>query len=172
MNRHTAESWIEHLGLTPHPEGGYYIETYRSDEEIPSGVLADRSDSRALSTCIYYLLRSGDVSHFHRLKSDEIWHFYDGSSAVIYFINSLGERSSVKIGLDLEQGDRPQLLIPKGTWFAAEVDASNSFILVGCTVAPGFDFQDFELADRSGLLSQYPQHRELIEHLTTRSADA
>jgi predicted cupin superfamily sugar epimerase len=165
MDRHTAENWIEHLGLKPHPEGGYYLETYRSSEKISE-------IGRSISTAIYYLLRSGDRSHFHRLKSDEIWHFYDGSSAVIHFIDANGVRSQRYIGLDIKNGELPQVLIPKGTWFAAEVAAPDSFILVGCTVAPGFEFQDFELADRSTLLSQYPEHREIIERLSIRSADA
>lgn len=166
MNRHTADIWIDHLDLLPHPEGGFYRETYRSDKRITRGTLSGYSGDRDTSTAIYYLLQSGDASHFHRLKSDEMLHFYDGSSGIIHCISAEGERGSKRLGLNIEQGDHPQVLIQRDTWFAAEVTEPDSFILLGCTVAPGFDFDDFQLGSRAELLERFPQHKQIISRLT------
>ena len=166
MSEKTAAYWIEKLGLEFHPEGGYFKETYRSKDRLHESKLPDRySSSRVFGTSIYFLLTTESVSNFHRLASDEIWHYHQGGSAVIHMISNNGELTSKRIGHDLEAGESLQVVIPRGTWFAAEV-VKDHFILVGCTVAPGFEFEDFELADRKGLSSAYPQHQTLISRFT------
>lgn len=162
----SAEYWIEQLNLQAHPEGGYFNETYRSKDRLHESKLPDRyNTSRVFGTSIYFLLTTESVSNFHRLASDEIWHYHQGGSALIYMISKDGELSSSRIGNDLEAGESLQVIIPRGTWFAAEV-VRGDYTLVGCTVAPGFEFEDFELADRSGLSSAYPQHQTLISRFT------
>ena len=161
-----AQYWIEKLNLQEHPEGGYFVETYRSKERLNESKLPDRyKTSRVFGTSIYFLLTTKSVSNFHRLASDEIWHFHLGGSAKIHFIDKEGEYSEHLIGADLEAEMSLQVVIPKGTWFAAEV-VDDEFVLVGCTVAPGFEFEDFELADRTELSSVYPQHSTLIARFT------
>lgn len=161
-----ANYWIDKLNLQQHPEGGFFAETYRSKERLNESKLPDRyQSSRVFGTSIYFLLTTDSVSNFHRLNSDEIWHFHFGGTAKIHFINKQGEHSEHLIGAELEKGEHLQVVIPRGTWFAAEV-AVGDFILVGCTVAPGFEFEDFVLADRQVLSSAYPQHQTLIERFT------
>ncbi|MBO3699674.1 cupin domain-containing protein [Roseivirga sp. E12] len=161
-----AEYWIEKLNLQAHPEGGYFNETYRSEESVRKSVLPERyGSSRTFGTSIYFLLTTKSVSNFHRLSSDEIWHYHQGGVAIIHMISKNGELTSSRIGSDLEAGESLQVIIPKGTWFAAEV-VKEVYILVGCTVAPGFEFEDFELADRDSLTSAYPQHQTLIRRFT------
>lgn len=163
-----AQYWIDKLGLIEHPEGGFFVETYRSQEIISVGELPERYNSkRTFGTSIYFLLTTESVSNFHRLNSDEIWHFHYGGSAKIHFIDLNGNYSNQLIGNDLEANEYLQVVIPKGSWFAAEV-VSGDFILVGCTVAPGFEFEDFDLADRQELLSVYPKHQTLIERFTNK----
>ncbi len=163
----TAAYWIERLELQAHPEGGYFSENYRSDEHIQEGSLPERySSQRTLGTSIYFLLTPESVSNFHRLKSDEIWHYHQGGSAIIHMLGENGILVSKRIGCDIESGDSLQVLIPHGTWFAAEVH-SEDYILVGCTVSPGFEFEDFELADRQVLTSAYPDHQTLIARFTS-----
>ncbi len=162
-----AAYWIEKLNLQAHPEGGYFSENYRSIESIEAEGLPDRyRSSRQMGTSIYFLLTPESVSNFHRLKSDEIWHYHQGGSAIIHMIDSDGKLVSKRIGCDLDSDDSLQVLIPHGTWFAAEV-LTEDFILVGCTVSPGFEFEDFELADQQALSSAYPQHQTLIERFTS-----
>jgi uncharacterized protein len=161
-----AAYWIDQLKLTAHPEGGFYREMYRSEESIPQEGLPNRfSGARSFSTGIYFLLRSQDFSAFHRIHSDEMWHFYAGSSLTIYVLDgdSLGTH---RLGLAIEEGERPQVVIPAGKWFAARVNHPDSYVLAGCTVAPGFDFKDFELADRASLLNEIPSQRAIIEQFT------
>ncbi|MCP9199000.1 cupin domain-containing protein [Gramella sp. GC03-9] len=158
------EKIIEKLGLQLHPEAGYFKETYRSKGEINPG--SAYNGTRNYSTCIYFLLTSGMFSAFHRIKQDEIWHFYEGSNIDLHIISETGQHSSKLIGRDLFKGESPQVVVPGGSWFAAEVTTPNSFALVGCTVAPGFDFSDFELAQRNELTSAFPQHRDLIARFT------
>jgi len=166
MNERTAEYWIDKLSLQAHPEGGYFNETYRSEEQIDGSELPSRYGSpRVFGTSIYFLLTTESVSNFHRLASDEIWHYHQGGGAIIHMISEEGGLISKHIGPELEVGESLQVIIPKGTWFAAEVKSSD-FILVGCTVAPGFEFRDFELADREALSSAYPQHGTLIGRFT------
>lgn len=163
----TATYWIEHLKLTRHPEGGYFREIYRSPEMLPGSCLPERfSGDHSFCTSIYFLLAGTDFSAFHRLNADEIWHFYTGAALTIYCIHSDGVLSQIFLGEDFESGELFQAVVPAGAWFAARLSREDSFALVGCTVAPGFEFEDFELGKRAELLRQFPQHRELIEQLT------
>jgi len=162
-----ARYWIEKLNLLPHPEGGYYRENYRSKEQIRKDALPARfKGSRCFSTSIYYLLKGSEISHLHRIKSDEVWHFYQGSPLAVHVFSEDGSYSLLKLGDDFEKGQVFQALVPAGSWFGAEVMNQDSYSLLGCTVAPGFDFADFELGQREKLLRLYPQRRELIEKLT------
>ena len=164
---HTAQHWISKLELIKHPEGGYYKEVYRSNEFVHKKNLPDRYSSfRSFSTSIYFLLESNEFSAFHRLKSDEIWHFYEGSAIHIVMILPNGTFKKVVMGRDGADDLVYQALIPKGCWFAAHVQDGNSFSLVGCSVSPGFDFEDFELGTREGLIKLFPQHAELIRTFT------
>lgn len=149
---------IQKLDLQQHPEGGYYRETYRSEGKLDFG------GERNFSTCIYYMLTADGFSAFHRIRQDEIWHFYEGSSLHIHMINPQGKYSLARIGSNLAEGEEYQFVVPAGYWFAAEV--MGDYGLVGCTVAPGFDFRDFELAAREQLMEQYPQHLSIIEKFT------
>lgn len=158
-----ATYWIDHLGLEPHPEGGYYKETYRSSAQVS---FLDYQDQRNVSTGIYFLLTKGNFSAFHRIKSDEMWHFYAGDSVSIFIIYPTGELKEIRLGLDLENGEVPQAVVPANCWFASKVFITGKYGLVGCTVAPGFDFKDFELAKQTKLISQFPEHTELILSLT------
>ena len=169
--------------MQPHPEGGYFAETYRSTETIPHAALPRRfGGDRAFGTAIYFLLESHHLSALHRISSDEIWHFYDGDTLEISVISPTGTLTLIRLGRNLDQGDVFQAVVPAGCWFGSKpiVDATivegtvvegtaqkAAFSLVGCTVAPGFDFADFEMADRATLLAEFPQHRAVIEKLTT-----
>jgi predicted cupin superfamily sugar epimerase len=164
---HTADYWIAKLSLVKHPEGGHFREVYRSSESTPHEALPPRfSGSRAFSTSIYFLLQSHEVSRFHRIKSDEVWHFYAGSSLMLHVIDGEGAYSQIELGSDLERGESLQAVVPAGCWFGATVNQQNTFTLVGCTVAPGFDFADFEIAKRDELLAMFPQHSAIIKQLT------
>ena len=155
------------LELKPHPEGGFYKETYRSELIISEKNLPERFEGdRSCLTSIYYLLLSDSFSAFHRIKQDEIWHFYLGSTLSLHLISEAGEYRCILIGNKLEQNNVLQYTVPAGYWFAAEVEEEDSFALVGCNVAPGFDFRDFELGKREDLLKMFPKHRSLIRRLT------
>lgn len=163
----TAEYYIKKLGLQKHPEGGWFKEVYRSTEKIAGEHLPGRySGSRHHSTSIYFLLTSDTFSAFHRIKSDELWHFYEGSPVTIYMIDDAGNYSEITLGGNIESGEVLQCVIPHGVWFGAKVKSADSFCLVGCTVAPGFHFDDFELGKRDELLKLFPQHKKIIEKLT------
>jgi len=165
----TAQYWIKKLNLQKHPEGGYFSEVYRSEEEIKKEHLPARySGSRNYSTSIYFLLTSDEFSAFHRIKSDETWHFYSGQSVTIHMINEKGNYSSVKLGTNPESEEVFQFTIPHSTWFAASVEETDSYALVGCTVAPGFHFDDFELGDREELLKMFPEHEKVIKEFSAR----
>jgi len=158
--------WIEELVLQPHPEGGWYKEVYRSSEEIDAAGLPERFDGvRSFSTAIYFLLAGDNFSAFHRIKSDEMWHFYAGDGLMVQIIAPNGDLSAIKLGNQPKAGETFQGVVPAGSWFAAE-PKGGGYGLVGCTVAPGFDFADFEMADRDELQAEFPQHRELIRRLT------
>jgi len=159
-----ADFYIQKLGLTKHPEGGYYKEVYRSEDVIEEESLPDRYTSkRNVSTSIYFLLDKEDVSHFHKLQSDEIWHFYEGSSLTIHMIDEAGNYTLKRLGREVTDGEVFQFVIPKFTWFAAEVNDKTSFTLIGCTVAPGFDFADFELGKKEEMTNQFSPLKEIIE---------
>ena len=161
----TVEYWIEKLGLESHVEGGAFKEVYRSPlliKNLPDTFKGERN----AYTAIYFLLKSGDFSAFHRIASDEGWHFYEGTSLTVYEIEENGNLIIHKLGRDIEKGQTFQTTIKAGSWFGSRCEDENGFALVGCTVAPGFDFEDFELADFETLSAQYPQHKKLIEELT------
>jgi len=161
-----AKYWIEKLRLEPHPEGGYFRQTYKSDLTIANEALPGFSGARAASTAIYFLLEGENFSAFHRLRSDEMWHFYAGSPLVVHVIDLAGDYSSLVLGSNPDAKQVFQSVVKAGCWFASEVQDHKSWALVGCTVAPGFEFEDFELAERQELTRQFPQHRELINKLT------
>ena len=162
-----ADYWIDKLHLSAHPEGGYFRETYRAEEKIAHRALPDRfNGDRNYSTAIHFLLKGNQKSLFHRIQADEMWHFYDGSGLDIYEIDGEGILTVHKLGLDLEEGQTPQVLIKAGNWFGARVNKPDSFCLAGCTVSPGFDFEDFQLGSRDELIKQFPDHKKIIEQLT------
>jgi len=162
-----AEYWIEKLKLLPHPEGGFYKETYRSDEIINRVHLPQRfKGHRNISTSIFYLIQHGQFSKLHRIKSDEMWHFYDGCGLIIYSINKNGKLTENKLGINAEEGECPQILINAGDWFGAKVSKQDSYCLSGCTVSPGFHFEDFEMGNREELINLFPEHKSIINDLT------
>ncbi len=164
---HTTDYWIEKLNLQAHPEGGYFSEIYRADERISTEALPDRfSSDHAFSTSIYFLLKSGEPSKFHRILSDETWHFYAGSPLTIHLLDPTHGYRTLPLGSDFENGFRFQQTVPRQVWFGATVNQPDAFTLVGCTVSPGFEFEDFELAERKKLLSEYPDHTNIIKRLT------
>jgi predicted cupin superfamily sugar epimerase len=163
----TAEYWIEKLHLQPHPEGGYYRETFVGSDMIKAeGLPIKYGGPRKTYTVIYYLLQNDQISHFHRLKSDEIFVFYDGCPLILHLIDESGCYRQEGLGHD-ENGEISfHRVIKAGTWFGAAVSDAAGFSLVGCMVAPGFEFDDFELGKRQELLTRYPQHEEIIKKLT------
>ena len=165
----TAETWIEKLQLIPHPEGGFYKETYRSSSLMPANTFNDFPSSRNVSTAIYFLIPSDKFSAFHKIKSDELWFHHAGSSLLIHYFDSSNQIQTNKLGNDLENDEFPQAIVPANSWFGSEVEKSNSYSLVSCVVAPGFDFTDFELANREALILKYPNDKELITRLTYAS---
>jgi hypothetical protein len=162
----TVSQLINRYQLQPHPEGGWYKETYKSDEQIAANALPQRfSDNRAFSTAIYFLLEQGNFSAFHRIKSDECWHFYAGQPLEVYIIMHTGELAVISLGNDIANGQLFQYVVPANCWFASRPAAKSAFSFVGCTVAPGFDFADFELATANDLIEQHPQHTTIIKQL-------
>ncbi|GAA4270896.1 cupin domain-containing protein [Aquimarina gracilis] len=158
---------VKALRMDPHPEGGYYKETYRSEGVVnKSALVGNFSGDRNYCTAIYFLLTSENFSAFHRIKQDEIWHYYQGSSLYVHVIDQKGEYHRYAVGMHLDQGELPQLVVPAGCWFASSVKEIDDYSLVGCTVSPGFDFEDFELADRKALINQYPKHEDVITKFT------
>jgi uncharacterized protein len=159
--------YIEKLKLMKHPEGGYYNEIYRSDELFSASVLPDRyTGDRAFSTSIYFLLVGKQYSAFHKLRSDEIWHYYDGSSIKVHIITPEQKLEEKILGNNIDEKENLQLVINKNSWFAAELVDKNSFGLIGCTVSPGFDFRDLEIGKRDYLLKKYPEYESIIFKLT------
>jgi uncharacterized protein len=162
----TVHQIVQSLDLQPHPEGGYYKEVYRSEGFIPQTCLpGDFHGQRSFSTSIYYMLQKGDYSAFHRIKSDEIWHYYYGGDILLHMLDPEGGYQCKILGNNIVNGASFQLIIPAGTWFAAETAPNNEYTLAGCTVAPGFDFADFELADSKSLIQQYPNYHDIISRL-------
>ena len=160
----TAGYWIQHLQLKPHPEGGFYKEEYRSNIEISTKELPiGYKTPRRIATSIYYLLRSEDISRFHRLRSDELWYYHSGSAIKIIYIDTEGKKHTHILGKNREKAEQFSLLIPGGCIFCAEVIDSNNFTLASCVVAPGFEFEDFEMFDKEDLIQAYPKHSGLFE---------
>ncbi|HEX2736158.1 MAG TPA: cupin domain-containing protein [Polyangiaceae bacterium] len=165
---------ITHLGLIPHPERGYYVETYRSQLRV-KGVdrggasIAPATDPglRSASTAIYFLITSEAPStYLHRLRSDEVFHLYEGGPLDVLLLRDAEEPKVARLGLDLAKGERPQLVIPNGTWFGAELVDRKGHCLIGCTVAPGFEFADFELAAGAELAERFPSEAQRIARMS------
>lgn len=164
----TAEQIIELFGMKPLPhEGGYCVETYRCGEIITQTALPVRyAGERSLSTAILYLITPDEFSALHRIKTDEIFHFYLGDSATMLQLHPDGSGEVITLGQDILSGQRVQVTVPKNTWQGCRVNEGGKFALMGCTAAPGFEFEDFELGKRQELLSRYPNQRDLILRLT------
>lgn len=161
-----VELLIEKLNLSKHPEGGFYSENYRSGVSIPGNIIAKNYDgNRCLGTSIYFLLNGKDISHFHKLKSDEIWYHHLGSNIIIHMISLDGNYRKEILGANTDKS-LFSVLIPKDTWFAAELEDHTTYGLVSCVVFPGFEFQDFELATKDNLITQYPEFSYLINKFT------
>ena len=165
MTPQTAEDWALALDLLPHPEGGWYRENWLASETLSQDALPSRfGGDRSAGTCIYFLLKGGFPSRLHRIASDEIWHWYQGSPLSVHVLHPDGTAQEMRLGPDPSQGQSFQAIVPSGAWFGAETRGEWS--LCGCTVAPGFDFADFELAIREVLESEFPERAELIRRLS------
>lgn len=163
----TAEKLVKQLGLKPHPEGGYYRETYRSDETIGKGVLPERyTGNRRYATAIYYLLTRETFSAFHRIKTDEIYHFYLGDPVELVQLLPDGSGCVVTLGKDIAGGGYVQTVVSRGTWHGARLVEGGKYALLGTTVSPGFEFADFEIGDRNDLIRSYPSFSDTINALT------
>jgi hypothetical protein len=161
-----ADSIVKALNLSKHPEGGYFSEVYRSKETLDKDLHERFNGIHSLYTSIYFLLSENDFSAFHVLKSDEIWHFYEGTTLDIHIIDPNGLVSKISLGKDLTSGEKYQYLIKAGCYFAAEVRDKSSYALVGCTVSPGFEYSDFALCKKEDLTEKFPAHKDLIKRLT------
>lgn len=159
--------WVEKLNLQPHPEGGFFKEVYRSEGEIQAAALPNEfGGSRNFATSIYFMLTAGNFSAFHRIKSDETWHFYTGGAITVSIIHPNGKLEEIHLGNNPDEGEVFQATVPAHAWFASALRQDEGYALVGCTVAPGFDFEDFEMAERARLTAEFPQHQEVILRLT------
>ena len=153
----TSVYYIEKLEMIPHVEGGYFKESFLSESFV--------SEDKKLWSSIYFLLRTGEVSNFHRLKSDELWYYHAGQSLTIYMITPDGNLITKQLGLNIENGESPQVIVPKGYIFGSAMN-EDGFSLVGCMVSPAFEYKDFELFKRNDLLKLYPEHQAIINKLT------
>ncbi len=163
---HQPAHFIQQYQLVPHPEGGWYKENYKSKDLIPmEGLPASFSGPRVFSTAIYFLLEKGNFSAFHTIKSDECWHFYAGGVLDIFILSEGKELKHIQLGNDVAKGQLFQYCVPANTWFASRPAVGTEFSFVGCTVAPGFDFDDFQLADKSQLTNLFPSQASLIAEL-------
>lgn len=166
---HNASFWIQQLKLSEHIEGGWFSEVYKSELEIPGSQLPANfrnKDNRHTCTHIYFLLEKNQVSALHRIQSDELWHFYNGDPLIIYEIEKSGKLTRHLLGTDPDKGQQLFTYIKAGSWFGAVLNGNSEYALVGCTVSPGFDYADFEMAERNKILTDYPQHAEIINLLT------
>ncbi|WP_461537804.1 cupin domain-containing protein [Spongorhabdus nitratireducens] len=176
----SAAGWIKYLGLQPHPEGGWYRRVYTADFAVPEGSLSKIGieDERPVTTAIYYLLTGDGFSAFHRIRQDELWHYYGGTLPLkIHTLSDKGYEL-IRLGSGLSDGGLPMGVVPAGRWFASELDGSSGpepgpedFALLGCTVSPGFDFDDFEFGCCSELLPQFPDYAELIKQFCITGDD-
>lgn len=164
----TAEQIIEMFNMKPlHHEGGFYVETYRADENISKASLPNRySKNKSLCTAIYYLLTPDTQSALHRLPTDEIFHFYLGNPVNMLQLHPDGTSKIITLGHDIAKGQQVQVIVPRDVWQGSVLIEGGRLALMGVTVAPGFDFSDYEKADRHNLITQYPEHKELITRLT------
>lgn len=163
----TADELIELLGLQPHPEGGYFRETYRSDEMIAKNALPKRyAGNRRYGTAIYYLLTREAFSAIHRIKTDEVYHFYLGDPVELVQLLPDGSGRVIMLGNDIASGARVQAVVSRGTWHGARLAKGGRYALLGTTVSPGFEFEDFEIGDRTDLMRSYPSFRDSIIALT------
>ncbi len=160
--RNDADAYIRELGLKPHPEGGRYARTFAAPAN-------GERDGALQYTSIYFLLAAGEISHFHRLKSDEVWYFHAGGPLDVHLLLPDGSLRTERLGLSVAEGERPQVLVPAGTIFGSEPAPGTAFSLVGCMVSPGFDFADFELFTQEELLADFPDHPELIGRLAYKT---
>ena len=167
FQKRTADYWINRLNLSTHIEGGAFREIYRSPVMVsrPSLPLSFSGD-RSFCTSIYFLLKHNQFSAFHKINSDEIWHFYYGDALLVYEINELGQLLIHRLGNNPDKGESFQCVISAGNWFAARLAPGGDYSLVGCTVSPGFDFADFELAKQKELIQLFPEHEKIIRELT------
>ncbi|MDA8648354.1 cupin domain-containing protein [bacterium] len=166
-SKYSKEELVQNLKLQPHPEGGFYKETYRSAHSIPNDSLAGNHEGdRSYGTGIYFMLTSDTFSAFHRIEQDELWFFHQGATIELHMISPDGVHSKHLIGNNILQGEQPQLLVPETYWFAAKVVDGGNFSLVSCTVSPGFDFRDFVLPSKEELTAKFPEHRSLIAEFT------
>src|SRR4051794_7713172 len=164
-----ADDVIRLLNLQPHPvEGGFFRETYRSAAVLPGSVLPDHGGPRSVSTAIYYLLKPGHVSELHVLPGDEVFHFYLGSPVVMLQLWPDGSGREVVLGSDVAAGQVPQLVVPAGVWQGTRLLGGDGFALLGCTVAPGFDYADYKGGSRAELTNRWPTFAEKIARLTPR----
>jgi uncharacterized protein len=162
----TTQQLIQQYNLRPHPEGGWYTETYKSAEQIPASALPERfGGARVFSTAIYFLLEQENFSAFHRIKSDECWHFYAGDPLDIYVLQQDCNLDVIQLGNDISKDQVFQYIVPANCWFASKPATGSGFCFVGCTVAPGFDFADFEMANAGDLATEFPQHENIIKTL-------
>jgi predicted cupin superfamily sugar epimerase len=159
----TVDFLVQQFKMLPHPEGGYYKETYRSNVTTYFDELQGKRNN---STGIYFLIEKNNFSAFHKIKSDEMWHFYCGDTLEVIELHQNGELIKTRIGNNLKEGETFQYTVKSNTWFASRVFQNGQFSFVGCTVCPGFDFADFELADQKLLMEQFPQHAMIIKELT------
>lgn len=166
MDSITVDELVKTYDLQPHPEGGYYKETYRAAEAIPAKALPQHGGDRSYSTGIYFLLPEGSSSKLHRIKSDEMWHFYLGDPMTLVQISPDGKVEKITLGHNVKSGQKVQHTVPAGYWFGAYPNRGSRFSFVGCTVAPGFDFADFEMGNRERLLNEYPRAEDVIGQLT------
>ncbi|MCX6318649.1 MAG: cupin domain-containing protein [Bacteroidetes bacterium] len=165
MNTH--QQLITQYQLEPHPEGGWYRQTYKSSEIVAGNALPERfGGGRPFSTAIYFLLEQGNFSAFHRIKSDECWHFYAGDALEVFVLLPDSTLQIITLGNDAAKGQLFQYIVPAKCWFASRPANGSQYCFVGCTVSPGFDFADFELAAADELAAAYPQHEALIRSLT------
>jgi uncharacterized protein len=162
-----AKQVIEALKLQRHPkEDGFFRETYRSDESIEKGLPSRYSGARSFSTAIFFLIESGRFSSFHRLQSEEVFHYYAGGPAELIVLESTGALNVHTIGPDILAGQELQVVVPRNKWQALRLVGDAPWVLVGCTVAPGFEYIDFEEGARADLLREFPQHEQIITALT------
>ncbi len=167
MQKITSDELISHFKMEKHPEGGYYKESFKSNGTLPQSALPSQiKGDRLWSSAIYFLLCNQEKSKLHKIAFDEVWHFYLGDPIVVVEIEPDGNVKETILGPDFIAGQKLQHVVPGGRWFGSYLPEGSQFAFVGCTVAPGFDFRDFEMGDKHTLLELYPDAKQIIEKLT------